>query len=190
MGLSTVIFIPIFFLHSVYLFLGVKDLFLYICYLQGFFLCRHYRQMFDSAPLMFDSLYYQQGRTYLLIVSFISWIICLIIHIKLFLHYKNGPQTKKTNMALMWSALWGSGWCNELLSCPWHKYLSIRKFSSPIYFLIITYAILNTVIDILVVVKERHLFHLNSPIVNTLPSDSLCTGKICSRSIRISFPRH
>ena len=33
-----VIFIPIFFLHSVYLFLGVKkDLFLYICYLQGCF---------------------------------------------------------------------------------------------------------------------------------------------------------
>ena len=128
------IFIPIFFLHSVYLFLGVKDLFLYICYLQGCFFSyvAIIGKMFDSAPLMFDSLYYQQGRTYLLIVSFISWIIMLNYTYQTFpALQKTDHKQRKQIMALMWSALWGSGWCNEFLSCPWHKYLSIRKFSSP-----------------------------------------------------------
>ena len=170
-----VIFIPIFFLHSVYLFLGVKkDLFLYICYLQGCFFSyvAIIGKMFDSAPLMFDSLYYQQGRTYLLIASFISWIIiCLIIHIKLFLHYKKTDhKQRKQIMALMWSAPlgFGGGAMNFFPALGINIY-PYGNFLVPIYFLIITYAILKyQLLDILVVVKKSVIYSTSIALLSIL----------------------
>lgn len=170
-----VIFIPIFFLHSVYLFLGVKkDLFLYICYLQGYFFSyvAIIGKMFDSAPLMFNSLYYQQSETHLLAASFISWIIiCLIIHFKLFLHYKKADhKQKKQIMALMWSAPlgFGGGAMNFFPAFGINIY-PYGNFLVPIYFLIITYAILKyQLLDILVVVKKSVIYSTSIALLSIL----------------------
>ena len=169
-----VIFIPIFFLHSVYLFLNIKkDLLFHLSYLQGFFFSyiTITGKMYNSVKLMFNSFYYQQGEAYLL-ASFISWIIiCLIVHIKLFLHYKNSShQARKQIIAFMWSAPlgFGGGITNFLPAFGINIY-PYGNFLVPLYFLVITYAILKyQLLDIVIIIKKSIAYSFLIAIVSLL----------------------
>ena len=196
-----VLFIPVFFLHSVLLMINKPyRLLLLLTYLQAFiFSILTLKGYLTSAPphLIFDSFYvWAGGRTYY--VSFLIWaIVSSLAHILLTLYYKHThPQQKKQIFCLMLAVIgWLGGLTNFLLatdiSIPFYPY---GNFLIPIHSIIVTYAILkHQLLDIVVAIKRSLVYSFLIALITgiyliiVILSEKILQGIIRYQSVPVSL---
>ncbi|MBP9854370.1 MAG: hypothetical protein KBD53_05845 [Candidatus Omnitrophica bacterium] len=169
---SGVLFIPIFFQHTVFLIRNSKNsYYLLFIYFQGlFFLFSIYNnKFFKVIGINFDNIYYFSTNNYYLF-SFIIWIfITLISHIQLYFHYKNYYKNSKIirNKELLFLLCAFLGFAGGTLNFLPGFGMKIYPFGNlfvAIHFIVVGYAIL-----------KHQFFDINIVIKRTLAYSSLIT---------------
>ncbi len=161
-----VIFIPVFFLHVIYLLINEKNKIpLYFAYAQAFFfLCINLSgRMFSALRLMFNSIYYPQANSYVLL-SFILWVVTIFFgYIKLTQYYKYcGTQLKSQIFILLWVIPLGfSGGSMNYLPVFGIGIYPYGNLLVSIYIVILTYAILKyDLFEIVIVIKKGVVYSI------------------------------
>lgn len=160
LGYIFVLFIPIFFQHSVLLMFNKKfTLYLSFCYLQAFIFSYlvYKKYLMYEVKYVFNSFYFHTGGT-TFIFSFILWVLIVsIAHCQLTYYYKEAyPQQRKQIVALGF-AITGflGGLTNFLCAIEQLNLYPFGNFLVPVHSAIVSYAILrHQLFDIKIVIKK------------------------------------
>ncbi|HOW36586.1 MAG TPA: ATP-binding protein [Candidatus Omnitrophota bacterium] len=194
---SAVIFIPIFFLHSVLILTKRNSRFLItLIYIQAIYFLWEAQSggMFSSVRLVFNSFYYVNGKI-IYLYSFISWVVTVsFAHLLLIQYYKTSYPGQKEQIASLILAIIGflGGAMNFLPGFNINIYPH-GNLLVPIHSIIVTYAILkHQLLDIIVVIKKSLIYSILitsitvTYLILVILSERLLQGTIGYQSLLVS----
>ena len=175
-----IIFIPVFFYHFVYLFLGLeKKKLLYLIYLFGlFFLILEWTPWADlffglsNMGLLFSSFYWVFPPTPLFSLFVFSWFgLIIYAHYKLIRRYKEVSGLKRSQIKYFFlaTAVGFVGGGISFLPCFGIKLYPISNLTVPLYPAIMTYAILKyRLMDIRMAIGRGVIYFFSFAVIITL----------------------
>ncbi|MFA5060629.1 MAG: ATP-binding protein [Candidatus Omnitrophota bacterium] len=168
---SAVIFIPILFLHAIFILVSQRNiLILLACYSAGvFFLVLNFNGvLFTDVMFMFDSFYYLRGK-WPYLALFICWILAVVYGHYLLIRFI-GEQKDKHYLLFVTSTIVGflGGASNFLPGFGINLY-PIASFLIPVYFVVISYAVLkHQILDINLIIQKSVVYSISVAIITAI----------------------
>jgi signal transduction histidine kinase len=158
---SSVIFIPVFFLHFVCLLTSKYNrLLLFFSYFQGivFLILTSNGNMFSSAKFMFNSFYYCQGGI-IYIISFFIWMFLISISHYILIKFYFTNKQSEYGFLLAASICGFSGGVSNFLPALSIDIYPAGNFIIPVYVPILVYAILRyKILEINIVFQKSFVY--------------------------------